>query len=237
MMNIAIVEDNLPSAKALLAHIERFQLESNADLRCTIFRDGIDFIANYSSQWDLIFLDIEMPLLDGMSTARKVREMDGDVLIIFVTQLAQYAIEGYSVGALDYILKPINYYAFLPKMKRAMQIRECKGKEKYVMIKNKTSTHKISVETIRYIDVFTHTLYYHTAQGTFSSTGAVTLKSLAEELRPYGFIRCSQSHLVNLKFVKAINKESITVVNEGPLPVSRQLYKDFKQALMDYCEG
>ena len=119
-MNVAIVEDNTSSAKNLQSHLARFEKETGIDIRSSVYKDGIDFIANYASQWDLVLMDIEMPVLDGMHTAKKLRELDKDVLLIFVTQLAQYAISAFEVDAMDYMLKPVNYYAFYLKMQRVV---------------------------------------------------------------------------------------------------------------------
>ena len=235
-MRVAIVEDDLKNAKLIQSYLSRFERECHVNVDSVIYGDGIDFIANYACQWDLILLDVEMPMLDGISTAKKVRELDSEVLIIFVTQLAQYAIDGYSVSALDYVLKPINYYAFYLKMQRVVHLLSTKNNE-HILIRDKTSVRKIPLDSIRYIDVYSHTLYYHTAQGTFSSSGSKTLKNLEDELRKYGFCRCNQSYLVNLKHVKSFDKNTITIYNEGPLPVSRQMHKEFIQALMEYWEG
>ena len=235
-MNVAIVEDNTSSAKNLQSHLARFEKETGIDIRSSVYKDGIDFIANYASQWDLVLMDIEMPVLDGMRTAKKLRELDKDVLLIFVTQLAQYAISAFEVDAMDYMLKPVNYYAFYLKMQRVVHKLKSKSRE-FITIKNKSSVKKIAIDDIRYIDIYGHTLYYHTAEGTFPSTGSKTLKELSEDMKKYGFQRCSQSYLVNLKYVKSFDKETVTIYNEGPLPVSRQMRKEFMQALMETSEG
>ena len=104
-MQIAIVEDNVSEAEVLEKYLNRFAKESATEINCTRFSDGAEFLDGYRHNWDLILFDIEMPRMNGMETARKIRETDKDVVIIFVTQMAQYAIEGYSVNALDYILK------------------------------------------------------------------------------------------------------------------------------------
>ena len=75
----------------------------------TVFADGVDILEDYRAVYDIIFLDVEMKHLDGMTTAERIRQMDADVILIFITNMAQYAIRGYSVGALDYVLKPVPY--------------------------------------------------------------------------------------------------------------------------------
>ncbi len=112
MLNIAIVEDNTKDIEVLQAHLEQFSKENQVQVETHIYRDGLDIFDDYRPIYDLILLDIEMKHLDGISTAEKIRKTDRKVLIMFITNLAQYAIRGYEVDALDYVLKPINYYAF-----------------------------------------------------------------------------------------------------------------------------
>ena len=116
-MNIAIVEDEQTNANLLKEHLSRFAIENHTEINTSVFSTGVSFLNSYTPIWDLILMDIEMPHINGIETARKIRERDSEVLIMFITQMAQYAIDGYSVNAVDYVLKPVNYYAFSLKLK------------------------------------------------------------------------------------------------------------------------
>lgn len=83
-----------------------------------IFRSGVDFIGDGTAVYDIVFLDIEMPLLNGIETAKKLRKFDSDVCIIFVTNMPQFALKGYEVDALDYVLKPVNSFNIKNTVKR-----------------------------------------------------------------------------------------------------------------------
>ena len=93
-------------------YIEQYAKEKNRDIRTETFCDGSQLLEHYHSQYDIILLDIEMSELSGMDTAREIRKTNQDVVLVFITNMAQYAINGYEVGALDYVLKPLNYYTF-----------------------------------------------------------------------------------------------------------------------------
>ena len=80
----------------------------------------MDILENYRPVYDIVFLDVEMKHLDGMETARRIRALDADVVLIFITNMAQYAIKGYAVGALDYVLKPVPYFAFSQQLQKAV---------------------------------------------------------------------------------------------------------------------
>lgn len=118
MTRIAIVEDEAAVRGQLAGYVQRYTRQYGTPFEVTEFTDGMEILEDYRPQFDIIFLDVEMKHLDGMETARRIRERDGGVLIVFITNMAQYAIRGYAVGALDYVLKPVPYFAFSQQLQR-----------------------------------------------------------------------------------------------------------------------
>lgn len=118
MTRIAIVEDEAAVREQLAGYVQRYTRQYGTPFEVTEFADGMEILEDYRPQFDIIFLDVEMKHLDGMETARRIRERDGGVLIVFITNMAQYAIRGYAVGALDYVLKPVPYFAFSQQLQR-----------------------------------------------------------------------------------------------------------------------
>ena len=112
MIRIAIVEDDELYIDQLRQYLKDFQEEIDEIFEVKIYRDGDGITSDYKAQYDLILMDIQMRFVDGMTAAEEIRKMDSEVIIIFITNMAQYAIRGYEVGALDYILKPVTYFAF-----------------------------------------------------------------------------------------------------------------------------
>ena len=107
MIRVAIVEDDAEVQGVLQEYVRRYTRQYGTEFEVTVFADGVDILEDYRAVYDIIFLDVEMKHLDGMTTAERIRQMDADVILIFITNMAQYAIRGYSVGALDYVLKPV----------------------------------------------------------------------------------------------------------------------------------
>ena len=107
MIRVAIVEDEAAVRDQLMGYVQRYMRQYDAQIEVTMFTDGVEILEGYRPVYDIIFLDVEMQHLDGMETASRIRALDSDVLLIFITNMAQYAIEGYAVGALDYVLKPV----------------------------------------------------------------------------------------------------------------------------------
>lgn len=232
-MRIAIVEDEQPFADQLVEYITRFSKEYQTEIQCQHFKSSVSFLSSYQPIWDLLLLDIEMPNMNGLMLAHKVREIDQNVLLIFITKVAKYAMAGYEVAALDYVLKPVNYYAFFMKLRRVLSLLETKQKN-HLIIQGNGFVRKIPVETIRYIDVLGHTISYHTPQGIISSTGAKSIRKLESELLPDGFCKCNQCYLVNLRYVQSVEKDTVVLTDGECLNISRNRKKPFMQALLDF---
>lgn len=232
-MHVAVVEDDPASLRLLNEHLARYAAESGVDIQTESFTNGMELISAYRPEWDAIFLDIEMPVLDGMSAAKQIREVDGDVFILFVTAFAQYAVDSYSVSALDYVLKPVSYYAVSLKLKRIQNLLDQRT-NRSIVIRNSDGIQRLALRDIYYIEVINHTLTYHTTQGIRSATGSTTIKSLEESLSDDGFVRCSQGHLVNLRCAEIVEKDSLLLVNGERIPISRNRKKPFLQAFLSY---
>ena len=168
MIKIAVVEDEIEMTNQLLKYVKQFFNENDLDYSVATYNNAIKLLDNYDFSFDLILMDINMPLLDGMSASKKLREIDSEVTLIFITSLAQYAINGYEVNAFDFVLKPISYYNFALKLTRAIDKLSIED-AKTLVINNKNSIKKIKVRNIYYIEVNEHKLIFHTIEGNFTT--------------------------------------------------------------------
>lgn len=230
MIKIAVAEDEIEMSNQLLKYIKQFFDENDLDYSVMVFDNAIKLLDNYDFSFDLIFMDINMPLLNGMEASKKLREIDSEVTLIFITSLAQYAIKGYEVNAFDFILKPVAYYNFAMKLTRALD-KLSKEDAKTLVINNKSSIKKIKVRKIYYIEVNEHKLIFHTIEGNFTTYG--TLKTYLEILKNDSFALCNQCYFVNLKYVTEV-KDNIVRVGNDDLQISRPKRKDFIHALNLY---
>ena len=231
MYRIAIVEDNPVHSDRLSECLTRYQQEKDISFHIETYSNGAQFLERGSDGFDVLFLDIEMPYVDGMSLAKKIREKDRSVIIIFVTNLTQFAINGYAVQALDYVIKPVKYPSFsitMSKVTAALNQRITRS----IAVQNKDGVFKISLSSLYYVEIQKHNLIYHTVEGDITVRG--TLLSAAKELGE-DFAKCNNCYLVNLSFVTQLGKESVKV---GPytLEVSRRAYSDFFNSFSNYLE-
>lgn len=231
MISIAIVEDSPSEAGRLISYLDRFMQESGEPLQHTHFDRAFPFLESYRSQYDIVFMDIELPDLNGMDAARRLREVDRAVVLIFVTHLSQYAVKGYEVDALDYILKPLAYPALTLKLQRAVSRRR-REEEPELTIVTGSGLVRLHASALKYIEIYNHHIVYHAESGDYGAYG--TLKQVEDALPEGMFFRCSSSYIVNLRYVTKVDGFDVTVDNRV-LSVSRLRKKEFMSVLHRYC--
>ena len=168
--------------------------------------------------------------VSDLKAAEKIRELDKDVEIIFITNAPQYAIQGYKVNALDYMLKPISWFSFSESMGRALSRVKTSARE-YITISLKGGKQKLDVSKICYVEVQDHLLIYHTTEGEYSTKG--TMKDADSQFDPVKFFRCNRCYLVNLEYVENYVGSDVCV-NGDVIQVSRSRRKPFLDALNEY---
>ena len=230
MLHIAIVEDDEKFINQLKDYIFQYQNDRKKDIKVSVFRDGEDIIEDYRCQYDIILMDIQMDFMDGMTAAEKIRQLDNDVVIMFITNLTQYAVRGYEVDALDYVVKPVEYFAFSQKLDKAIE-RCKKKKEEYLMIPTDSGITKVAASDIFYVESQGHNAIYCTKKGMLSSR--ISMKELELKMSGYGFFRCGKGFLVNMKKVDAV-KNNDCEVNGVKIPISRIKRKEFMELLIQY---
>lgn len=231
MIKIAIVDDDISYANQLEEYLRKYESDFSESFEVKVYLDGDTLVEDYHSQFDIIFMDVEMRFMDGMSAAEEIRKVDKEVVIIFITNMPQYAIRGYAVEALDYILKPVNYFAFSQRLSRAIS-RMKKREQKSLIIPVKGGSVRLDVGTIHYIESQGHDIIYHTTTGEYVSTG--TMKELEESLKSFHFFRGSKWYLINLQQVEALGDGSAKLKGGKDVPLSRGRKKEFMEALAQY---
>ena len=237
MYSIALVDDDIEFLNTLKNYLGKFTDETQAEFSVHTYTSGVDFITNYKPIYDLVIMDIEMPGFNGMETAKELRELDENVVLIFITQIAKYAIEGYSVSAAGYMVKPVDYFDFSFRLKRAMDKIANYPKNKILIFAREQNV-SIEAHDISYIEVDKHYLVYHVGEKIYRVRE--TFGEALKKFEPLGFACCYNGCLVNLRYVKTFDSTSVTVGSKGcadtVLPISRQRRKSFLNVLTDYLK-
>lgn len=230
MISIAIVEDEDSCAKQMEEYLARYAEESGEVFETVRFCDGDEILENYRAQYDIILMDVQMKFMDGMTAAEEIRKVDPEVVIIFITNMAQYAIRGYAVDALDYVLKPVSYFAFSQRLERAIG-RMKRRARRYMTIAIRGGARKLDISRILYVESQGHNLVFVTDGEEHTTTG--TIREVEEKLESFGFFRCNKGCLVNLEHVDGV-RDGCAIVGGYALPISRGRKNEFLAALTDY---
>lgn len=233
MIRVAIVEDDISEQYKLQEYLTKIENESNSKIVFTVqtFSDGLDFLDKFNVGFDIIFLDIEMPYLNGVETAKRLRKFDSVAQVIFITNFGQMALSGYEVEALDFIIKPVSFYRFETAVKKAVQRIEAKGSEALMINLPERTKRCIALSDIIYIEVRGHKLTFHLINDTIEIRSS--LNEIKSNLPAEQFVYCNSCYLVNLKYVQGIEGDMLIFRGES-IPISRSKRKEFTDKLTYY---
>ena len=231
MYRILIVEDTPAESDNLRAMLSRYGIEHGEQFAVDVMASAVEYDDKRPAA-DLIFMDIDMPGMNGIEAAEALRERDEETLLIFVTNLAQYAVHGYAVDALDFIVKPVSYDDFELRMDRAMrQLRKRTGAT--VTLPTADGSRVIAVRDIVYVDILRHDLYYHVDGLAEPLRLRGSIKAAAEGLGA-DFARISSSCLINMAHVRLIRQGSVMLSTGEELFYSRGCRKEALEMLNAY---
>lgn len=230
-MNICIVDDENKNIESLEGMLKRFSKENNIIFNIFSFNDSEQFILEYKPIYDIIFLDIVMPKYDGLEVAKKIRELDKKVILIFITNMSKYAIKGYEYGATSYLLKPVNYEDLKESLNKTFNLMEKLNVSTAIYLQTKTGFIRILLSEFMYADVMGHTVTVHTTEGDY--VVKESLSTLAKKLKDEYFIQCNVCYLLNPKYITLTTKDAF-YIGQTKFPISRLRKKDSINTLMNF---
>ena len=232
-MKIAVIEDKKPHRDLLVHYLEEWRRGQERSVTVEAFGSGESFWFRYEEErdYDVLILDIQMPGINGMELARRVREADGDIVIVFATGVSDYLEEGYEVEALHYLVKPLSQEKLERCMEKALKRRR---QERFVTVHGGEGILKISQERINYVE----------ARGRGCCVGRVkvpeelevreSLSEMESLLEPEEFMKCHRSYLCSIGNIRRIDRGSVEFDDGSSIPVSRRLYQQVNRRFMAY---
>lgn len=237
---VAIVDDEPDSRRLLRAHLDRYRYERTQrgapivfDVR--EFASGDELLNAYHCDCDLILLDVAMSGSDGFETAAAIRNHDVDVSLVFTTNMAQYAIRGYEVNALSYLVKPVSYFAMEREVDRCVARKRQRERSGCLVVANAEGIVRVPSASITYVESRRRRIVIHTIGGQYETGG--TLKSFREQLESKGFEMVNSCYLVNLRYVTAVGQTTCLLRNGTRLDVSRRRRRHLIEAISDHLAG
>lgn len=227
-MRIAVCDDNpvfLTQAKAMLDSWDGYSCTPVTET----FSDGDTLIqAHTKAPFDIIFLDVVMPLLNGIDAAREIRQNDKTVKLVFLTSSPEYAVESYTVKASNYLLKPVkadSLYQCLDEL-----IQQIRQNSRYITVKSASTIHRVQINRIEYIEAQNKHILFSLSDGhtIVSSNPLYTYEG--QLLLADGFFKCSRSYIVNIHQIDTYTAKEIKMRSGCRIPISRNCHREFEEA-------
>lgn len=234
MINIAIIEDTQEDFEYLAKGIQKYSAKSQEAVDIRHYESAFRFLDEYKFDFDIIFMDIALPDINGVMASEKLRKKDDDVAIVFVTNLAHLAIKGYSVSATDFIVKPVNYYKLASLLEKL--VKKIKyNRTNYMTISTVHGMERMSLSDILYVEAKAHRITFHLTQREVTYSG--TLTACEKDLPETDFVRCYQSFIVNIHYVDSCNGSELLLKDGTKIPVSRTKKKQVMQKMLEQYMG
>lgn len=235
-MKIAVCDDEILFLDEICSLLEVWGKERGISLSLYRFTNGDDLIDIHRSEWmDLIILDVIMPLLSGMDTARELRNTNQAVPIIFLTSSREFAVDSYEVKAWNYLIKPIDRaHLFLTLDEFLITYRST---TKFFTAKTVDGFCRIAIPDVDYLEAQNKQVLIHLSNGRMI-TARELFSKCAEVFTPEnGFCCCHRSYIVNLTNVERFSKTELTTIYHGVIPISRNSYTAFKETYFNHMFG
>jgi len=231
---IAVCDDNQTDSNYVTNMVQEWAKQHGHLAQTKCFLSAESFLFQYAQEkdYDILLLDIEMGEMDGVALAKKVRQDNEKVQIMFITGYPDYVGEGYEVAALHYLMKPVDREKLFAVLERA--VANLQKEKQAVLLSVDGETVRISVDEIQYVEAFSHSISIITTKGTYEVRKPL---SEMETLLGEEFVRCHRSYLVGLRFVSGLSKQKVTLDDGTELPLSRSASAAVHKAFVKYYTG
>lgn len=228
---VAVCDDNLDDAQYIVSLVQQWAGQCHRQVRIRTFSSAEAFLFEYSGDqgFDLLLLDIEMGAMDGVALAKRLRQDNDTLQIIFITGYPDYISEGYDVAALHYLMKPVRKDKLWEVLDRAAKLSQIKRPS--LLVSTGRETVRILFDDIYYAESQGHYMLVRTAGEEYRLR--MTVSEMLERLGE-GFYRCSRSFVVSLRHVSRVTKSGVLLENQVTLPLGRGQYDEMNKRLISY---
>ena len=234
MIQIAICDDDMTTTSQIEEYIRQIEIEQHIQVQCRIFFDGKSFIQSVESgeAYDLIYLDVEMPLMKGLDAAKKLREMEIPSLIIYISNYETYCESMIEIEPFRFLRKPINNVDLFRKYFMSAY-KKLENRNEYYTYSYKKIHHKININDIMYFESNNRKICIHTNGNQENNTFYGQLDKVEKELESKSctFIRIHQSYLVNSTYINTVQHDAVILKNKAELSISEKRQKEIQRKL------
>lgn len=231
MIRVAVVEDSEKWRSTIKGFFEAFGRENNVDFLIETFDRGEAFLCRGSKPFDLVLMDIDLPGQNGMETSKELRLANENVCLVFLTELPQFALQGYEVNAYDFLIKPIGYDLFSVKLNRILRHIGASSDKSFMLMEG-NGGRRLHYDEILYFESQKHYIYFHLADGS-STRIRSSLEDIQGEFLLNGFSKINRSIIVNLSKIDDYGRDDVRIGDEK-LPLSRVYRSSFVADLNNF---
>ena len=236
MLYLTICDDEDLQLSLLESYVREWARERRYEAEITLCRNGEEFLFQWEEkrEIDILLLDIDMPGLDGLSLARKLRGRGEEIQIIFVTGLPDYALEGYEVEAVSYLLKPVKKERLFCCLDRARE--RCGREEPVLLLEMPGGMARVRCKDVCYLESAAHDTEVHSVSGAGPFRCKTGIRQMEERMGETGqpFFRTHRAYLVNLAYVSRIGRREVVMDNGETLPVAKNRWEALNRAYLEY---
>ncbi len=233
-MKIAICDDEKLQIDLLKKYCSSWLGERKLHAEITTYLSAEAFLFAYEDDksYDILLLDIQMKELDGISLAKKLRELGDKLSILFITGVKELVFEGYHVQAIDYILKPVEQNNLETALDRAYE--NMQKSEPYILLEIDNELIKLNEKDILYIESIGHKSIVYTLNEKFEIKKGIN--TVEKELNQSFFYKCHRSYIINILHISSISKTDV-MINTNPIPIARGKWEELNKAFLSYYRG
>ncbi len=236
MLQVAVCDDNIDELSNMVQLLNLYRTSKNFNCDYAVFLNGFDLISvlEKGKRFDIYCLDIIMPGFTGIDVAKEIRSFDKTAPILFFTSSPEYALDSYSVKAINYVLKPISKEKFFFTFDEMLEQIKAEKNEDVIIVKSNEGIQKIIISNLAFAEVIGRNVLYHMCSGkVIECTEAFS--SVCDKLLKYGcFIKPHRSYIVNMKYVDIIENHRITLQTLSSVPVAQGKVREIKQQYLNY---
>ena len=236
MLQIAVCDDNIDELSNMVQLIDLYRTSRHLNCEHAAFSNGFELISalEKGKRFDIYCLDIMMPGFTGIDAAKEIRTFDKTAPILFFTSSPEFALESYSVKAINYVLKPISKEKLFFTFDELLEQIKAKEEEDAVIVKSNEGIQKILISNLAFAEVIGRNILYHLRSGKVVEC-TEPFSSVCDSLLKYGcFIKPHRSYLVNMQYVDTIENHQITLQTLSSVPIAQGKAKEMKQQYLNY---
>jgi len=236
LLNIAVCDDNIDELSKMIQFINSYQSLKNLNCEYAAFTNGFDLVSalEKGKGFDIYCLDIIMPGFTGIDVAKQIRDFDKNATILFFTSSSEFALESYSVRAINYVLKPITKEKLFFVFDEILERIKIEENDRAIIVKSNEGIQKILIPNLVFAEVMKRNVLYHLRSGK-TVESLESFSSVCDNLLKYGcFVRTHRSYIVNMRYIDTIENNQVVLQTLAVVPVAQGKAREIKQKYLNY---